>query len=41
MTRTGDVTVVLVTVDGGTEEIVVTSEKEIEELEAKLRDKSE
>ena len=40
MIRTGDVTVLLVTVDGDTEELVVTSEKEIEELEAKLRDKA-
>lgn len=39
-TRTGDVTVLLVTADGDTEEIVVTSEKEIDELEAKLRNKA-
>jgi hypothetical protein len=38
--RNGDVTVVLVTVDGDTEEIVVTSEKEIDELEAKLGNKA-
>ena len=40
MIRTGDVTVLLVTVDGDTEELVVTSEKEIEEIEAKQKDKA-
>ena len=33
-------TVVLVSATGGTEERVVNSEKEMEELEAKLKDKS-
>ena len=38
--RSGDVTVVLVSATGDTEETVVNSEKEIEELENKLKDKA-